>query len=114
MKTYKQIIRETLMERKFEITETGDESELTWWIEDQWTITRSYDELQLLVLFLTDLGWENGPKEVSEIIIVDQPMTGYTDTSHKIAGLSLHKGRFDKKTNVLSAELDAYLHKALP
>lgn len=112
MKAYKKIIRDALAERKFEITELFDETEIPWWIEEHWTITRSHDQLQLLVLFLTDRGWENGTKLVSEVTITEKMMANYTDSSPKIVSLLLDKGRFDEKIKLFCAALDAYLSLA--
>lgn len=110
MRPYKEIIQSGLKERGLEIETLLDrETELPWWIEEHWIVKRTFDSLELHVLFLTDRGWESGTKIVWEVAFTKEVMTSYLDESPKIASLSLMKGNLSEKIEKLWRELDSYL-----
>jgi hypothetical protein len=111
MKKYKEMIRSGLRERNFEIEAVFDnESDLPWWIEERWSIRRSFDQAGLYVIFLTDRQWESGPKTVSEVLLSEGLPSSYTEEIQGTARLSLIKGKMDERLSGFWKELDHYLN----
>lgn len=112
MKNYKKRIKNGLLERSFELEGIFDsETELPWWIEEMWVFKKAFINHQIHVCFLTDRGWENGLKIVSEVLLSENELNNYLDRSSKIASLSMMKGNFEEKLDVFWKELDVYLNK---
>ncbi len=110
MQKFKLLIKAGIEDRGFQLIQIFDKnSEIPWWFEERWIVERSFDKLELNVLFVTDHSWESGSKVVSDVYICTELPTNRFHKIENIACLSLTKGKFDLKLNAFFQLFDEYL-----
>lgn len=116
MQKFKLRIKRGIEDRGFQLIQIFEkDSGIPWWIEERWIIQRSFDQLQLNVLFETDGLWESGSKIVSDVYICHELPTNHFYQIENLACLSLAKGNFDLKLSTFFQQFDEYLtHSVRP
>lgn len=110
MQKYKEVLRKGFTQRAFELTQIEKEIDtLPWWIEEIWTIIsirRINNNTGLFVTFLTEKSWENGTKNVAEVLVSTSKLKHYSDIDTCLLSLDMRKGNFEDKLVIFWKQFD--------